>query len=29
MRPGYDHMCAFIQTFMEVHLRHHARALEA
>jgi S-formylglutathione hydrolase len=26
-RPGYDHSYYFIQTFVEDHLRHHARAL--
>jgi len=27
MQPGYDHSYYFISTFMEDHLRHHARAL--
>ncbi|HEX6839183.1 MAG TPA: S-formylglutathione hydrolase [Polyangia bacterium] len=27
MRPGYDHSYWFIATFVEEHLRHHARAL--
>jgi S-formylglutathione hydrolase len=27
--PGYDHGYFFIQTFMEDHLRHHARQLGA
>ena len=29
MRPGYDHSYYFIQTFVEDHLRHHAKALAA
>jgi S-formylglutathione hydrolase len=29
MRPGYDHGYYFIQTFIEDHLRHHAKALIA
>ncbi|MGH8156223.1 MAG: alpha/beta hydrolase-fold protein, partial [Rhodanobacteraceae bacterium] len=29
MRHGYDHSYWFIQTFIEDHLRHHARALGA
>jgi S-formylglutathione hydrolase len=29
MRPGYDHSYYFIQTFLEDHLRHHAKALTA
>jgi S-formylglutathione hydrolase len=27
MQPGYDHGYYFISTFIEDHLRHHARAL--
>lgn len=29
MQPGYDHSYYFIQTFIEDHLRHHAKALAA
>jgi S-formylglutathione hydrolase len=29
MQPGYDHSYYFISTFMEDHLRHHAKALSA
>ncbi|SEV85958.1 S-formylglutathione hydrolase [Luteibacter sp. 329MFSha] len=29
MQPGYDHSYYFIQTFVEDHLRHHAKALLA
>jgi S-formylglutathione hydrolase len=29
MQPGYDHSYYFISTFVEDHLRHHARALRA
>ncbi|WP_414675068.1 S-formylglutathione hydrolase [Luteibacter sp.] len=29
MHPGYDHSYYFIQTFVEDHLRHHAKALTA
>ncbi|MGE7139089.1 S-formylglutathione hydrolase [Luteibacter sp. NPDC031894] len=29
MHPGYDHSYYFIQTFVEDHLRHHAKALAA
>lgn len=29
MHPGYDHSYYFIQSFIEDHLRHHARALTA
>jgi S-formylglutathione hydrolase len=29
MQPGYDHSYYFIQTFVEDHLRHHAKALVA
>ncbi|WP_448096991.1 S-formylglutathione hydrolase [Luteibacter yeojuensis] len=29
MRPGYDHGYYFIQTFIDDHLRHHAKALTA
>jgi S-formylglutathione hydrolase len=27
MQEGYDHSYYFVSTFMEDHLRHHARAL--
>jgi S-formylglutathione hydrolase len=29
MQPGYDHSYYFIQSFIEDHLRHHAKALTA
>jgi S-formylglutathione hydrolase len=29
MQPGYDHSYYFIQSFVEDHLRHHAKALAA
>jgi len=27
LQPGYDHSYWFVQSFIEDHLRHHARAL--
>jgi S-formylglutathione hydrolase len=27
MQPGYDHSYWFVQSFVEDHLRHHARTL--